>query len=473
MHNIKKALIIGIDGGTWTILNPLLRQGKLPTFKKLIKNGASGTLKSIPPLSAPAWSAITTGRKMENHGVFSFARRDTNYNLKALSSKDKLCGDFWENIEKSVIINVPFTYPVKKETKLMISGMMSPGINKRSVYPPREREYLKRHDYSIEPAKNLKSIREAIEKRTKIMFHYMRKYEWQLFFIVFREFDPLQHYFWEEAPKYYMYMDELLAKLLSILDERTNLFIISDHGFNRVQKSFLIKNWLRRKGYMKVREGNKKKRRSPRSIILNTLRQVVSSKMRSELRKRGVRNHTLIKLFFEKASKTKAGKETEEIDFKNSRVFPGAWGGLYINKKGEFRNGFLNEEEAKKLKKQVMERLKSLTDKEKREKIIDFVSSFDEKHFPDIFFYQNCKKGYSTSYVKKESSKLLIPARKVQKKGDHTEDAIFLARGPDIKKGSKVSKHAKLVDFAPTLLQVINTKPQGNFNGHIMSEILS
>lgn len=472
MHNMKKALIIGIDGGTWTVINPLLQQGKLPTFKRLIKNGASGTLKSVPPLSAPAWSSITTGKEMRNHGVFSFAKRDKKYNLKALSSKDKFCGDFWENIKKSTIINVPFTYPVKKEPQLMISGMMSPGVNEKSVYPPREIEYLKRNDYMIEPTKNLKSIREAVEKRTKIMFHYMRKYEWQLFFIVFREFDPLQHYFWDEVPKYYMYMDELLSKLLSILDERINLFIISDHGFNRVQKSFLIKNWLRRKSYMKVREGKEKKRKTPRSIILNALRQLVSSKMKSELRKSGIKNHKLIKLFSEKASKTEAREEEEEIDFKNSRVFPGAWGGLYINKKGEFRNGFLNEEEARRTKKQVMERLESLTDKENREKIIDFVSSFDEEHFPDIFFYQNCKKGYSTSYVKKESNKLLIPAKKVQKKGDHTEDAIFLAWGPDIKKEVRLSGKSTLADFAPTLLKVLDSKPQKSVNGEVLTEIL-
>lgn len=43
-----KLVIIGLDGATWTIINPLLSQGKLPNMQKLIEQGSStGTFKTF------------------------------------------------------------------------------------------------------------------------------------------------------------------------------------------------------------------------------------------------------------------------------------------------------------------------------------------------------------------------------------------------------------------------------------------
>jgi len=58
----RKVFVIGIDGATFKIIKPNLH--KLPTFSKLVKQGASGFLKStIPPLSPAAWTSIVTGTK--------------------------------------------------------------------------------------------------------------------------------------------------------------------------------------------------------------------------------------------------------------------------------------------------------------------------------------------------------------------------------------------------------------------------
>lgn len=32
-----KVIIIGLDGGTWTLIKPWMEKGELPTFNKLIK----------------------------------------------------------------------------------------------------------------------------------------------------------------------------------------------------------------------------------------------------------------------------------------------------------------------------------------------------------------------------------------------------------------------------------------------------
>jgi len=52
MNSYQKLLIIGLDGATWDVLMSLIRDGRLPTLKKLIKNGSYGVLEStIPPVT--------------------------------------------------------------------------------------------------------------------------------------------------------------------------------------------------------------------------------------------------------------------------------------------------------------------------------------------------------------------------------------------------------------------------------------
>jgi len=66
-------VLIGIDGLWWRIMNPLMEQGQLPAFKKLIENGTSGPLKTLfPTFSAAIWSSISTGKSTDKHGVTSF-----------------------------------------------------------------------------------------------------------------------------------------------------------------------------------------------------------------------------------------------------------------------------------------------------------------------------------------------------------------------------------------------------------------
>ncbi len=68
-----KIVLIGIDALWWRILDPLLEQDKLPTFKKLIESGSSGSLKTLfPTFSAAIWSSISTGKSTDKHHVTSF-----------------------------------------------------------------------------------------------------------------------------------------------------------------------------------------------------------------------------------------------------------------------------------------------------------------------------------------------------------------------------------------------------------------
>jgi predicted AlkP superfamily phosphohydrolase/phosphomutase len=64
-------LFIGLDGGNWRTLQPLLDSGRLPILKGLIDQGVSGIVEAQwPPYwSGPTWAAILTGHPREATGV--------------------------------------------------------------------------------------------------------------------------------------------------------------------------------------------------------------------------------------------------------------------------------------------------------------------------------------------------------------------------------------------------------------------
>jgi type I phosphodiesterase/nucleotide pyrophosphatase len=65
-------LFVGIDGGNWTTLRPLLERRALPTFGRLTTDGFHGRVTALwPPFwSAPAWAAILTGYPRAETGIY-------------------------------------------------------------------------------------------------------------------------------------------------------------------------------------------------------------------------------------------------------------------------------------------------------------------------------------------------------------------------------------------------------------------
>ena len=55
-----KITLVGIDGATWDVIDPMLAAGELPTIARLIEEGVRARLRSQKPLVSPAvWTTIT------------------------------------------------------------------------------------------------------------------------------------------------------------------------------------------------------------------------------------------------------------------------------------------------------------------------------------------------------------------------------------------------------------------------------
>ena len=57
----RKVFVIGLDGATFDLIKPWIRDGYLPHLKALMDEGVHGVLMSTPePSSAQAWSSFMT-----------------------------------------------------------------------------------------------------------------------------------------------------------------------------------------------------------------------------------------------------------------------------------------------------------------------------------------------------------------------------------------------------------------------------
>ena len=62
--------VIGLDGATLDAVLPLVEQGQLPFFARLLANGISARVNSLPRVTPPAlWTTIATGRHPYQHRV--------------------------------------------------------------------------------------------------------------------------------------------------------------------------------------------------------------------------------------------------------------------------------------------------------------------------------------------------------------------------------------------------------------------
>lgn len=133
--------IIGLDGGDWDILGPVIDAGHMPNLKKLRDEGAWGRLRSEMPLLSPViWTSIATGRTPDRHGVTWFMSTTPDGQKIPISSRSRQVRALWdvasENKLKVGVIGWWATWPVEPVGGFMVSdyvGWHSFGVNGHGV----------------------------------------------------------------------------------------------------------------------------------------------------------------------------------------------------------------------------------------------------------------------------------------------------------------------------------------------------
>ena len=287
--NKKRVFIFGIDGAPPELIFDKWLD-ELPNIKKLMNQGAySRITTSIPPSTAVAWNSFFSGKDASELGVYSYTMRE-NYEYtssRLINSRDIRTKMVWDILDeknkKSIIIGVPVTYPIEKNSKniSMVSGFLTPSFNEKSVYPKEFFNELKEliPDYKFDVNVGLASYKktgkeeliEKVYKMTKqtldIVKYCIKNKEWDLLSVVLVGSDRLEHYFWSYIDEthryfkgetqyrnvikdYFIYLDKELGKIIELLDEEVTIIVSSDHGMGKMNCRFNLNDWLIKEKYL-------------------------------------------------------------------------------------------------------------------------------------------------------------------------------------------------------------------------------
>jgi predicted AlkP superfamily phosphohydrolase/phosphomutase len=313
----KKALIIGIDGVPCSLLSAYTEKDIMPNLKKILNQGSRlyQMNASIPDISSVSWTSFNTGVNPGEHGIYGFTdlKPDT-YSLSFPNSRDVKAPPFWEILGKtnrqtstlcqgyrhkinrpyrSIILNVPHTYPALALKGILISGFVAIDL-KKATFPDSVYPYLHSINYLIdveaEKAKEdkvafMKSLFECFEIRKKAISHFFTEESWDLFFACITETDRLHHFFFDasrdkENPhhesfvRFYVELDQFIKYLyeqfMEAASDKGFFLILSDHGFAPVKKEVYINQFLIEKGFLVLKkEGNYYERIENRTRAFN------------------------------------------------------------------------------------------------------------------------------------------------------------------------------------------------------------
>ncbi|MGD0855066.1 MAG: alkaline phosphatase family protein [Dehalococcoidia bacterium] len=135
MANVpKKVAVIGLDCALPRLIEKHIKEGHLPTFKKLIESGviADNCLVPYPTVTPPNWASIATGAWPGTHGITDFHTHKlgtTPDNTNVIQSFDSnLCeAEFlWDTADKAgkkcIVFNYPGAWPSKMKNGIMVGG---------------------------------------------------------------------------------------------------------------------------------------------------------------------------------------------------------------------------------------------------------------------------------------------------------------------------------------------------------------
>lgn len=284
---MSKIFILGLDCATPQLIFDKYLQG-LPTIAGLIKNGTYGLLEStVPPVTIPAWMSMMTGKDPGQLGFYGFSDRKNysykdNYIVTNKAVKDKAIWDYVSDKGlKSIVINLPQTYPPKTINGILISSFLTPDKELIYTYPEEikdEIEDITDGNYIIDvenfrtpdKKKLLSELYDMAKNRFKLMKNFVKNKDWELFVAVEMGIDRMHHAFWsycfsdhqlyDEKNEfktamidYYKFIDNEISELIRSFDDDTELMITSDHGAKTLKGTFCINDWLIQNKYLRLK----------------------------------------------------------------------------------------------------------------------------------------------------------------------------------------------------------------------------
>jgi len=502
----NKVIVIGLDGATFDLITPWVKDGKLPALKKLMDDGSWGTLESTPfPNSAPAWVSCLTGVNPGKHGIFGFGVRSNNkyeYQLAntSLIETKTIMEILTEYGKRSIVMNVPVTYPPIDINGIIVSGMETPGKESNFTFPSQFKEeiltkfpnyvievpFYKYNQLKVDQKRNmLDAFLNSIDQRKELILSLIKEEAWNFFMIVFSELDRIQHYFWgymdRTHPLYqtsegkifrnvicqaYVKLDSCLEEILnSISSDNFQVFVISDHGFGPCSELFYLNSWLLQKGYLHLNSDNSISRKIKNKVKYNKILSPIAGFARKKLQMKKGSNLTPGTW---RRNKVENEVPTQRIDWTKTTAFADEYG-VRINMKNREPNGIVAKgKEYETLKSKLTAQLMNIQFENTGEQVFEKILPKEQVYSgpmldqaPDLVTFT--KAGGVQMALKPDN----IFGQSNIASGAHQREGIVIAYGQGIRHGRL--RNSCIYDIAPTALAFLGVPQTPEMDGSILT----
>lgn len=498
-----KILIIGLDAATMDLIEPWVAAGQLPTLAHLMSEGASGRLLSTPNMhSASAWTSILTGLNPGRHGLFVFSDRNfATSRQEFFKGGDRTGQIISEYLAKhnltSGFLNVPMTYPAQSgPNDYMISGLDAPALNEAAFAPAalRDEIFSRFPDYAFTPVglgdlMKAGRIDDAIaawlrltETQTAVAEYLIATHPTDFFMTVYTASDWGGHNLWRYADGkvgeksdgsqlsealrvIYQSLDAAVARLLTLTDEHTQVYVISDHGMGAHSgASYHLASWLESRGFM-VRNSS-----APRESLMTSSRRIAKN-----LLPVAVKEKIKSRLGAERVKELQAAEKDTfyaSIDWARSVAYtePGRHV-ININLAGRNPQGLVAQEDYERICAEITSALNDWRDVSGKP-VIERAVRRDESYSgpyveraSDLYVYWNPQASFGEPPAE-------VKARGFWWSGDHRLEGILIARGPGLLPGAPLAL-PYVYDLLPTALYAAGLPVPDDLDGQVIQQAFS
>jgi len=482
----RRTVLIGLDGATFSVLDPLMNQGIMPFLKEFLVTGARAQLRSvIPPLTPPAWTSLVTGRSPGNHGIFDFfLKEETGPHIRFATSADVRCETFWSMASRDgchiTVLNFPLMLPPPKVNgNVVAGGWMTPRQLRLGCRPEGLYDQIKAipgfdpHRVVLNLAHEEKALEgcKLSEYDEWIRMHIERERQWfniasfllrdepsELTGILFDGVDKIQHLCWRflcpdasqgplslreeeirrECLLYFSKLDEMLAGIVTLAGPDATIFIASDHGFGAQTETFFVNAWLAREGYLSW--SDRERPRESENAVLG-MRQLA--------------------------------RHVYMLDWDKTRAYaatPSSNGIHVVPANGSSKAGVPTGEYAA-FREELIQALCGVTSPGTGERVVKQIWTREEafagpfmRSAPDLTLC--LRDGGLVSILDSDEP---VKPRKMPS-GTHRPEGVFMARGPGIHRGL-CADELSILDVAPTLLYSLDLPIPAEMEGRVSEDL--
>lgn len=494
----RDLLVIGIDGGTWTILQPAIDGGYMPFLQECVHGGSHGTLRStLPPITPVAWSSFQTGRDPGNLGISTWSIWNRETKKSQFINSQTLGPTLWKHAGdqglRVATVNVPVTYPPHPINGCVVPGLLTPSVDQDFTYPPELRDELLEAVPNYQPPERriinaptaseysdfLKARAEDTLRRLKAGQLLIRKEAWNLFMLHFQAHDFVQHWLWPYLDRnhkhhdeniyrdimetFYRPLDQAMGQIYKEFLERSSndagILLISDHGFQANKRVFNLHRWLLNNDLLAMNRKFLQRRRW--TDIVKALDFLKLHKHILRKLQRGTVNKFLPSFW----------NTARLLDWEKTKAFalPGSQEVLIhvTAKEGTAEYSDIVDT--------ISQQLRELVDSKSGTRVVKSVRHKSEAWqgekmdlMPDVV--AELAEGYSARLgLHPELFRDLTPGEDVPL-GIHHRDGIIIATGPGFRQASDIN--CSITDVAPTIMAYLGLDVPDIMDGELVGELL-